>query len=263
MTMLEPHLDVDQLSAAVDGDQDAAVSAHLLTCLACREQVTTWQRSLGQLEALATAPAPGSADETVEVAMMAWRRPVRDRRHHHLGSIAAAVAAAVVIAGGIIGLAHLAGSGSASTSSASSGGPSRATVPGAVASAGASGTSGSSATSRKSASGGSGGTASAPHASSTSSGLVAADGAALVADLRRDVRRGSIPAPVPASTPCLGTARSIEGGGAASAPTKASFETPVELAGVDGRVFLFRRGGGYVALVLHDRSCSLVATLSV
>jgi hypothetical protein len=69
MTLLEPHLDVDQLSAAVDGTRDPAVAAHMLVCLACRHQVDAWRRSLAPLR---TLPAPPADVDPVRAALAAW-----------------------------------------------------------------------------------------------------------------------------------------------------------------------------------------------
>jgi hypothetical protein len=273
MTMLDPHLDVDQLSAAVDGDRDAAISAHLLVCLSCREQVRTWQRSLGQLKDLAEATSPDSTDEMVEVAMTAWRPPASARRHRSVAAIAAAVAAVVLVGAGIYGLGRLAGtSGSASTSSAgaATGRPANS-VPGAVAASGTSASAGGTGAGPRNPHGtsGSGGRAT-PASTNSGARLVVGDRARLAADLKREVRTKAVPAKVSAATPCLGAARSIATGSPlarTSSPStgtpKPIFEQPVELGGTAGRVFLFGGKAGYVAFVLSDGSCSLVTSLRV
>jgi hypothetical protein len=69
MTLLEPHLDVEQLSAAVDGTRDPAVAAHMLVCLGCRQQVDTWRQTLAPLRALPVLPAGA---DPVAAAMVAW-----------------------------------------------------------------------------------------------------------------------------------------------------------------------------------------------
>jgi hypothetical protein len=71
MTLLDPHLDLDQVSAAVDGEREPAVAAHLLVCLACRQQVDTWRATLGSLRDLPTAPDV-DADVAVARAMATW-----------------------------------------------------------------------------------------------------------------------------------------------------------------------------------------------
>jgi hypothetical protein len=273
MTMLDPHLDVDQLSAAVDGDQDAAASAHLLACLSCREQVRAWQQSLGQLKDLAEVTSPVPAGEAVEVAMAQWRPPVRVGRWRHIGPIAAAVAAVILVAGGIVVLGRHAGNGAGSTSAGMASRPAH-TVPRAT---GASGVSGEKGVPGAGASGTSAGKATFGTGKAarerSEAPLVAADRAALAADLRSDVRSGSVPARVPASTPCLAAARAIAAKSLASTSAAAAFEESVHFKGIVGRVFLFRgavgsgrashNGGGYVAFVVRDKSCSLVTSLNV
>jgi hypothetical protein len=77
MTLLDPHLDLDQVSAAVDGEREPAVAAHLLVCLACRQQVDTWRATLGSLRDLPTAPDV-DADVAVARAMATWTPVVAD-----------------------------------------------------------------------------------------------------------------------------------------------------------------------------------------
>jgi anti-sigma factor RsiW len=279
MTILDPHLDVDQLSAAVDGERDAAVSAHLLTCLSCRAQVRTWQQSLGPLCELASATSPYSTDEMVDAAMVAWRPPPPVRRYERLKPIAAAITVVVLIAGGIFGLSRLAG-GNESSSTSSAGGP-QDVVRHPKSSPGSDGAAGTSASGGTSASAGTPTRAGTSGSSGTSGGraptLVAGDRATLASDLKRDIRTSSVPTTVPTGTPCLRAARSLAAkspaarvddfaAGRSSTRTgspQAVFEVPVELRGVHARVFLFGGRAGYIAFVLSDGSCSLVTSLHV
>jgi hypothetical protein len=253
MTMLDPHLDVDQLSAAVDGERDAAVAAHLLTCLSCREQVATWQRSLGQLKTIDNPPSSGSIDRAVEAAMAAWPGLPAPRRRRHLSlkplkSIAAAAAVLVVLSAGIYGLSQV-HEGSSDSSASSGAGvarpatPHKATqktpppVPGGVA-------------------GGSGGGSEPSAAAGT---IVAGDKHTLAVELRRLVPPG---APVKRATPCYGAARVVETAAVrSSADVPPALQVPVDFEHVPGRAFVFARGDAYVAYVLSTASCSLVATV--
>lgn len=71
--MLEPHLDAEQLSAAVDGDADEGVRDHLDACAACRRQLDTWKETLGTLASAARADRldPGIAEGILGAALAA------------------------------------------------------------------------------------------------------------------------------------------------------------------------------------------------
>ncbi len=51
MTVLDPHLDAEALSAAVDGPVDDCTRAHLATCPACRRQLRVWTDALSSVTA--------------------------------------------------------------------------------------------------------------------------------------------------------------------------------------------------------------------
>jgi hypothetical protein len=258
MTLLDPHLDVDQVSAAVDGERDAATAAHILVCVACREQVEAWRRTLAPLRDL---PTSAQADVAIAAAMAAWAPavpvapPVAARRRWRVPPSAVAAAVLVVlVAASIVGLRH--GSGPTSSASATrAAGPSGAgsvVAPGPdVGSTGSGGT-------------GSGGTSSGGRSPSTGGGRPTgstvtdlgsvAGPAQLVTDLRRDVPTAGSPVAAGSHAPCQRAAARLE-------PGKAVYEAPVRLAGVDSQVFAFATSGGYLALVLRDPTCLLFATV--
>lgn len=73
--MLEPHLDAEQLSAAVDGDADEGVRNHLDACAACRRQLDVWKETLGALASAARADRldPALAEGILGAALVAAR----------------------------------------------------------------------------------------------------------------------------------------------------------------------------------------------
>ena len=267
MTMLDPHLDVDQLSAAVDGERDAAVAAHLLHCATCREQVETWKRSLGQLRALDTGPSPEAkpaADRALAKAMAELPRTAkRDRRRMSFMSIAASVAAVFLVAAVVVGIVEAGGGGggSASSGGASSGGAASIGAPshgagsaGGGESASGAGGSGQRSTAGKAAT--SGGTA----ASGTLAPLAAGDKSILTSELRRLVKSHG-PSRVPARTPCDHKAKRLAAA-RVTGPTPATLTVPVTYQGLRGRVFVFSHGRRYVAFVLRSTSCDLLTTVA-
>ncbi len=256
MTMIDPHLDVDQLSAAVDGEQDAAVSAHLLACLACREQLTTWQTALGRLDELDRSSSPTLVDDTVDAAMAAWTPPLRRpglRDRFSTRGVAAVAAIVVAIAAAGFGLSRISGDSSSKATATSSRAASRA-KPTAGGPAGGSAGAGSATSPHSTA-----------HATTPASGprIVAADRASLTAQLRHAVpaAAGVAPSSRTATPPCLRAARRIEAGAGTATTRPLAYDAPVDYAGANGRVFVFARPGGHTAIVLRSVSCILVATV--
>lgn len=233
MTTLDPHLDLDQLSAAVDGTGDGAVASHLSSCLSCRQQVTTWRSALAQVRDLPTVPDPEPA---VEAALSVWDelaaegdqdpapvpanvvrlRPPRaaaGRRwwlRTRLKPLAASVAVVCVAVAGFFGLGQLLGPGHGSSS--------------------------------------------APVASAAPA-LRAGTTSTLVADLRSVVHQNGTLAGTP---PCWRQAGRIA---AKQSAGPARYSAPVVLSGVAGEVIVFADGDQYLALVLRSPTCALLADL--
>jgi hypothetical protein len=271
MTMLDPHLDVDQLSAAVDGAQDPATSAHLLTCLACREQVDVWRRSLGELKDLATVDDQPAPDDAIAAALAEWRAPItplapaRTRRQRRWPSVQLVAAAAVIVVvfGGVFALAKLGGSSGDSSSASSGGASATAQAPVQHAGVGTSTKGAGTPTKRNQAGGSTGASASAsgsqPDNGSATFGF--ASKATLASHLKAYTRSHGSSSGVPASTPCLKAAKTAAVRVAATAsggPAAPAYLVPVEYRGVGSRAFVFDRTGGYVAFVLTDTTCALV-----
>jgi hypothetical protein len=270
MTVLDPHLDIDQVSAAVDGERDPAVAAHLLTCLACRAQVDTWRRALSGLSRL---PVPPLDSEAAIAAALATRAPSgqsvssglaapasRGRRPLRApGGVAAVVVLVVLVAAALVGAHALGrsphGSSSSSATKATGAGASASGAPGSRARAAA----GSSAGTRSTlpvdhrVAGAAGGSATSP--------AVFADTAELAAQLRRvvSVEQSGLVGP---ATPCLRQARQAAATAAVTALSP-SYAEAVRLAGVGGQVFVFPRAGGYLAVVVRTPTCTLLATVAV
>lgn len=276
MTMLDPHLDIDQLSAAVDGLTDEATSAHLATCLACQEQVEVWRRTLGQLKDLATVDAP-APDDAIATALAEWTPPsaapapatpvtsistarATRRRWRPSAQLISAVAAVVVVFGIGIALVHSGGGGSSKSSGAATSSVGSPT-------AGTSGTSSSStgaASGGSSSSNGSAGTVRGATTHATGTPISTSRRAVLSADLKRYTATNA-KRPVAASTPCLKDAKAAavrDAVAAAGGPVAPSYLVPVTYKGVQSQAFVFTRSVGYVAFVLKDDTCGLVTRLN-
>jgi hypothetical protein len=265
MTMLDPHLDVDQLSAAVDGDRDPAVAAHLLTCLSCREQVDAWSRALAPLRDLPAAPP--DVEGMIEVALAGWTaapgrpsvvtplpaRPARPHRWRHLRpppALAAALVGIVLLAAAVLGV-HAAGGGSSSSSaSKSSSGALQAAPRLQVPSATSTGAASSSAPTST-------GAATPRSALSSLAGT-----AALAAQLRRVTAAPGATKGAAPDTPCLSQARRLATVSPAVADASPSFTEAIRLADVDDQVFVFAGAQHQqVALVLRLGTCALLTTV--
>ncbi len=154
MTLLDRHLGVEALSAALDGGTDPVAVAHLEACPTCRERLATWAAVVGSLRstaagsldagradrivaaALASVPAelasvPPAPAELASVlpAPAAADRPERARRgvpapwRGLLVTAGAGVAAVGLVALAVVGLRHLGPGSSASSSAAPAGQP--------------------------------------------------------------------------------------------------------------------------------------------
>ncbi|HEY1733134.1 MAG TPA: hypothetical protein VGG23_01720, partial [Acidimicrobiales bacterium] len=275
--------------AAVDGEPDAAVAAHLLVCLSCREQVGAWKRSLGQLSRLGAVddlaserraetgrglePDGGSepgrglqSRRGLGAGRGAGRlRVVGSRRD---GSGRAPVDRAVAVAMEAwrppartrrsLPLMPVAAAVAVIVLVA-------AVVVGVTVSRSGSGAS--------SATAGSAGSASqetqrhasaAAGAPSATSAVMQAGGrAALVTDLRRVVPPAAGQASVASTTPCFHAAQVVEARAPAAGSTAPAYQSPVVFEGITGRVYVFAGSAGYVALVLRSGSCALLATVDV
>lgn len=239
MTMLDPHLDVEQLSAAVDGLADGGVEAHLESCAACRRQLDTWRivvasltqaaredrlgadvteqalaAALGAAAAgvpaagvpaaagVATAPAARLAPEpSGVVAIERGRRPPAERRRRLRTAAAAVIGTAA--AAGLIALAVTnLPHGSSSASRISSAGA----LPAGVAAG----------PDRKSSGTGAGSVAGSPASSGASGSAVHSRAGRYRATSGASGSGGSLAAPAPGSGPSAGSAASAGGSGTAS-----------------------------------------------
>jgi hypothetical protein len=148
VTLLDPHLEPEALSAALDGDDDPGARAHLDTCSVCRERLQSWATVLGALRfgagadhlsdedadrilatALASVPSASVPSATADPAV-AGEGPVRARRggpapwRKLAVTAGVGVAAAGLVAVGVVGLRHLGSVSSASSSASPAGLPS-------------------------------------------------------------------------------------------------------------------------------------------
>lgn len=236
MTVLDPHLDAYQLSAAVDGEADATVAGHLAGCPTCRGEVASWKHRLGTL---ATPVAGGSADDAIAAALEAIEPAgaVVPRRRlagapARVVKIAAAVAIVAVVASGLlVGLRHHP-SGTAAADHSAASRLNRASVAEPAAGAPAIAGAGSSAEGL--------GSVSSP--------------AALVGDLRSRLPSKAAAALVPSTARCLASAERLDG-----SPAHPGFEASLRFEGHAGEVFVFRDAGRYVAWVLATDCSSLTS----